>query len=787
MHKNKKSKKNNDDQLRKILDNISVDDLSSDEKKYLSSLGKRVDKKSSRDAVQYKKVLKVEPDEEVDPLKPRVVIHSRAKQRSYKPVEIKKCVPDVPKPVQQEVLPEILDKKEDLYEVEKVEISEPEFIEVKPKETVKIEKDEIKEEKDVAPEWEPIEEISKVEEDKSEEPVKTEEEEIEKEIDEAPEWEPVQEEKIEKEIPKIEEDASEEPVKTEEEQIEKEIDEAPEWKPVEEDKIEEEIPKIEEDASEEPVKTEEEQIEKEIDEAPEWEPVQEEIPKIEEDKIEEEIPNVEEEKPEGTSKVEEDKIEEEIPKAEEDKQEELSQVEEKIEKTGEIKEEEISEWEPIEMEGVKKDLSKINVCAHCGKKFEEDFDNFCSGCGHKLDVKDEKEEIKDRKKGKKKVKSIPSFIPVKKIDKKADAPEQEKVLDEQLEKEIAETKDFEQEEIKDKIEKEEKVVKKSTERKKIKIRRRAKKDKKLKEENDLASEREPVKELVVKKEDAAKEIKGVKSKEIKEKISLKQKKKVDAFKDIGCIDEKTAILFYDTGFTCVDDLRKISLSSLKGMDGVSSKLAKRIKKEIESLDDLSLGNNNGFSEYLVDESSDKDKQGTIDKKILEAEEEFLDNDVEKEEKNVFSAVACIDEKTADLLYKNGITSVKNLRDMPIDELTKIRGIRRKIAKQIKKEIKDLPVGEDESDISFEGDDLGEWEYFDEEDLVEKKTKKPDGRQHGDFLLYEKIIKTKGNQKRTVRFFSKAEPDEGKPIKLPKGYEVKENKKTGVPYLKKKKK
>jgi hypothetical protein len=58
--------------------------------------------------------------------------------------------------------------------------------------------------------------------------------------------------------------------------------------------------------------------------------------------------------------------------------------------------------------------------------------------------------------------------------------------------------------------------------------------------------------------------------------------------------------------------------------------------------------------------------------------------------------------------------------------------------------------------------------------------------HGDYSLYKKEIKTKSGKKRIVRFFSKAEPDEGKPIELPKGYQVKLNKKTGLPYLKRKK-
>ena len=57
--------------------------------------------------------------------------------------------------------------------------------------------------------------------------------------------------------------------------------------------------------------------------------------------------------------------------------------------------------------------------------------------------------------------------------------------------------------------------------------------------------------------------------------------------------------------------------------------------------------------------------------------------------------------------------------------------------------------------------------------------------HGDFRLYEKDITTPAGKTRTVRFFSKKTPDEGRPISLPEDYSVKVNKRTGLPYLKKK--
>ena len=55
------------------------------------------------------------------------------------------------------------------------------------------------------------------------------------------------------------------------------------------------------------------------------------------------------------------------------------------------------------------------------------------------------------------------------------------------------------------------------------------------------------------------------------------------------------------------------------------------------------------------------------------------------------------------------------------------------------------------------------------------------------LLYEKEIDLGRGKTRTIRFFSKDVPDDSIPTTLPEDYEVKINKKTGVPYLRKKQK
>jgi len=79
------------------------------------------------------------------------------------------------------------------------------------------------------------------------------------------------------------------------------------------------------------------------------------------------------------------------------------------------------------------------------------------------------------------------------------------------------------------------------------------------------------------------------------------------------------------------------------------------------------------------------------KKIPSFFQEEIEKDVPEikpDEKNnsVFSSIESIDDKISVLLIENGIDSIEKLNDTPINNLTKIRGIRKKIAKQIKKEV-----------------------------------------------------------------------------------------------------
>jgi hypothetical protein len=55
----------------------------------------------------------------------------------------------------------------------------------------------------------------------------------------------------------------------------------------------------------------------------------------------------------------------------------------------------------------------------------------------------------------------------------------------------------------------------------------------------------------------------------------------------------------------------------------------------------------------------------------------------------------------------------------------------------------------------------------------------------DWVLYKKDVTLKGGKKQTIYFFTKRTPKSGTPCDLPNGYIVNVNKRTGLPYLKKK--
>jgi len=55
-----------------------------------------------------------------------------------------------------------------------------------------------------------------------------------------------------------------------------------------------------------------------------------------------------------------------------------------------------------------------------------------------------------------------------------------------------------------------------------------------------------------------------------------------------------------------------------------------------------------------------------------------------------------------------------------------------------------------------------------------------------YTLHTRKVKLKGNRMQQIFFFAKKKPKSGKPCEKPDGYTVGVNKRTGLPYLKKKK-
>lgn len=161
----------------------------------------------------------------------------------------------------------------------------------------------------------------------------------------------------------------------------------------------------------------------------------------------------------------------------------------------------------------------------------------------------------------------------------------------------------------------------------------------------------------------------------------------------------------------------------------------------------------------------------------------------------YNAVACIDEKTAELLYTHGYFSIENIKDATLDDLVQIRGIRRKLAKQIKKEIQQIPTITASSEFvpivqkntkrksPKKLQDAGEWES-----LPTKEPLKPASSPvcvYNEYTLFKRETTTRDRKKTTIHFFSRQEPENGQPSTLPDGYQIAVNKKTGVPYLKRK--
>ena len=739
MQNDKKSKKDSIEKLRKILDNIPSKDLPEEDRKHLISLRKRLDE-SSKDIVYKKLVPKVDAEEEVDPLKPKVTIHTRGKEKVVEFTEMEE-VSEVEEPSDVEFLPaeeqkEIKIEEEDIFEVVKKDDEGPEFIKVKPKEAPNKEKEEF------------------LEVNKSEE--------------EITEWEAVEKTPEKEEVSDLE-PADEDGFKIE---------------------VKEKKPEI---IEEEPVKEIEEKIEKNI------------CVKCGATLLKDYkfclqcgmalYPE------EGKEEVTDKPVEEETSEAVESTPDFIPvKPAEKIEEKEEIKEEKEPEWEPVEVE----DIAPEKEVKETAVKEEEPFDVEPSSIEEASEVEITEDQIEDEI-----IESevkIEAFKDMESIDDKAAVLLYDNgytsidYLKDATVKDLTKIKGIKRKTAKNIKEEIDKKIVEEAQVKPIVPGETA--------EGKVAEDQ--IEDEVVEEEDhlpAPVELSAISSewepateKEIEEP-DPEIEKKIEVFKDLDSVAAETAILLYDNGFTSIEELKNAAIKDLTKIKGIKKNTAKRIVKEMEEKTER-LGVDEEEEYFIDEEEPEKDEVEEVDEKIIEHEPEFEDEFFEEEEiedvppieiekDETFKDINSIDVNIAVLLMDNGIRSIEDLKNATVKDLTKIRGIRKKIAKQIKKEVNELY--KDESQESFDRgenpyieEDDSEWESFDEDKIPDSTLEELKGFRHGDYTLYEKEIETKSGNKRTVRFFSKGEPDGSESIDLPDGYEIKENKKTGVPYLKKKK-
>jgi len=161
--------------------------------------------------------------------------------------------------------------------------------------------------------------------------------------------------------------------------------------------------------------------------------------------------------------------------------------------------------------------------------------------------------------------------------------------------------------------------------------------------------------------------------------------------------------------------------------------------------------------------------------------------------DVFQDIRSIDQRTAALLYENGFTSVDALRKAAVDDLIQVQGVKKRLAKKIKKEIdkldKEAKKGARKKVRIAPKKPEKKKEKPAKREISKSKKGKPKKKTgaytHGEYSLYKKEIATTEGKTRTIHFFSKKKPEAGEPVPLPDGFEVEINKKTGLPYLKKK--
>lgn len=192
------------------------------------------------------------------------------------------------------------------------------------------------------------------------------------------------------------------------------------------------------------------------------------------------------------------------------------------------------------------------------------------------------------------------------------------------------------------------------------------------------------------------------------------------------INEDTAVLLYDNGFTSVDSLKEATIKDLTKIKGIKRRTSKKIKKEIERKfektdkiipidisetakvelteeqvqnEEIAEKREEPFAPVELSRKSSEwtpveepEEEFPVEKKTKSEEEIVTVEELKVEEPSVdretkilaFKGMESINEDAAILLYDNGFASIDSLKNATVKDLRKIKGIKRRTAKKNQK-------------------------------------------------------------------------------------------------------
>jgi hypothetical protein len=201
----------------------------------------------------------------------------------------------------------------------------------------------------------------------------------------------------------------------------------------------------------------------------------------------------------------------------------------------------------------------------------------------------------------------------------------------------------------------------------------------------------------------------------------------------------------------------------------------------EPISDERVGEGGIEPEIIKDETRDVDE---TEIKISEREKETKTKKKQKEEKRLKK----IKEKEAKITKKEKkAESKRKKKAQKIQKKEEQRLKRQKAKQQLKEKQEPLQQITSQPETTPETEELSEWESYDVDEEASQKDHHADvPYKYGEFTLYKKEITTSTGKIRNIHFFSKKKPDKGEAVVFPEGYEVKINKVTKLPYLRRKK-